>query len=59
MQASQPVLLLWWCRYHRRSRRRSQRMQEQQRASVTLMGVTDEWVTSTRTIESFIRGGHC
>ena len=56
---AEPSLRLSWCRYRRRSRWRSQRMQEQQRALVTLLGVTDEWVTSTRTIGSFIRGGPC
>ena len=47
----EPVLLLWWCRYRRRSRRRLQRMQELQGASVTWLGVTNDWVTSTRTLD--------
>ena len=34
-------------------------MQEQQRALVMAVSVTDEWVTSTRTFGSFIRGGPC
>ena len=46
MQASQPVLLLWWCTYHRRSRRRSRRMPELQGTSVMAVSVTDEWVNS-------------
>ena len=38
--------------YRGRSGRRSQRRQEQQNASVTWLGVTDEWVTSIRTFGS-------
>ena len=37
-------------------RRRSQRMQEQQATSLMAVSVTDEWITSTRTPGSFIRG---
>ena len=59
MQGSQPVLLLWWCRYHRRSRRRSRRMPELQGTSVMAVSVTDEWVNSTRSFGSFIRGRPC
>ena len=49
----------WWCRYRRRSRRQSLLRQEQQRASVTWLGVTDAWVISTMTFGSIIRDGTC
>ena len=55
----EPFHQWWWRRCRRRSRRRSQRMQEQLGASVTLLGGTDDLVTSTRTFGSLIRGGPC